>query len=203
MGRKVMEGKIILISGPSGVGKNTLIDAYKKEYGTQITQLVSATTREPRRNNGVMEQDGVEYHFKDQAYFDRTSFLEKNEVFPGKWYGTPLRGVITEISNGHYMLKDLDIEGAMLAKKGLEGRGLGDSVYQIGILPENLQVLKDRMRERDQGIDQARIERAQLEIDLIRDNVEGSYIVINRDLKTAHLDFQKIANSIYQFEERQ
>ena len=194
-----MEGKIILISGPSAVGKNTLIDTYKNEYKDHITQLVSATTRQPRVNNGVMEKDGVEYYFKDAHYFETTAFLEKNEVYPGKWYGTPLEEVATGLQTGHYILKDLDIEGALLAKEKLNELGMSHSTYQVGILPKDLSTLEERMRQRDQNIDQARIERAKLEIDLIKKWIEEPYIVINENLKTAQEQFKKILNSIYQF----
>ncbi|MDE6262804.1 MAG: guanylate kinase, partial [Muribaculaceae bacterium] len=91
-----MAGKVIIISAPSGSGKSTIINALMKEGKLNMQFSVSATNRAPRG----AEQNGVDYHFLSTEEFQQAiaddAFLEYEEVYPGRYYGT-LKSEITRI----------------------------------------------------------------------------------------------------------
>lgn len=106
-----------MISGPSGVGKGTIVKALLQELPT-LHLSISATTRPPR--NG--EVDGVDYYFLARDIFNKmieeNQFLEWAEVY-GNFYGTPLRFVQEELARGNDIILEIDIQGALQVKKKL------------------------------------------------------------------------------------
>ena len=109
-------GLLLVVSGPSGVGKGTLVRALM-ERNDRIKMSVSATTREPRDG----EIDGVHYFFKTEEEFkgmvDRGEFLEYIHVFGSKYYGTPRSFVEQQLENGYDVLLEIDVQGAMKVKQ--------------------------------------------------------------------------------------
>lgn len=109
-------GLLLVISGPSGVGKGTLVNALM-ERNQKIKMSVSATTRAPRPG----EIDGVHYFFKTEEEFkamvDRGEFLEYIHVFGSKYYGTPRSFVEQQLENGYDVILEIDVQGAMKVKQ--------------------------------------------------------------------------------------
>ncbi|MCG8449477.1 MAG: guanylate kinase [Pirellulales bacterium] len=106
-------GKLVVVSGPSGVGKSTVVRKVLDRFDGRLRLSISATTRRPRPG----EQDGVDYHFlSDQEFAQRRAdeqFLESIEVFgQGHWYGTPLSEVSPFLAEGKWVLLEIDVDGA-------------------------------------------------------------------------------------------
>ena len=105
------KGKTFIISGPSGVGKSTILHALM-EKRKNLYFSVSATTRDPRPG----EEDGVHYHFINrdtfQEWIERDEFLEHAE-FVGNFYGTPKRFVDEAMNRGEDVILDIEVQGAM------------------------------------------------------------------------------------------
>ncbi len=110
-------GTLVLVVGPSGSGKNTLINAAREAY-PDLAYSVSATTRAPREG----EKDGVQYHFVSREEFmrevDAGEFLEWAE-YSGNCYGTPRREVLPKIEEGHLIVSDIEVQGARQVRKNL------------------------------------------------------------------------------------
>jgi guanylate kinase len=109
-------GPLIIVSGPSAVGKSTLVERLIAEKSWPLRLSVSATTR-PRRPHEI---DGVQYHFWTRAQFeserDRGAFLEWAEVY-GNYYGTPEREVTPYRNRGEGVLLDIDTQGCAQVKR--------------------------------------------------------------------------------------
>lgn len=135
--------KLVIISGPSGVGKGTVIAKVLEDVDVPIVPCVSATTRAPRPG----EVDGVNYHFISQAEFDKRrdagDFLECFEVFgQGYWYGTPKSAVASSLDEGKWVLLEIDVQGAL--------KVLGDfpDAITIFVRTDSLDELERRLRQR-------------------------------------------------------
>ncbi len=136
-------GKLVVISGPSGVGKSTVVRQVLKRLGDQIRLSVSATTRPPRPG----EQEGVHYYFLSDAEFRRRreagEFLESVEVFGrGHWYGTLWSEVRSSLPQGKWVILEIDVDGA-----GEVLRQFPEAVT-IFIRPESVGELERRLRSR-------------------------------------------------------
>lgn len=156
------KGKIIVIAAPSGCGKSTIINALLEGGDLNLGFAVSATTRPPREG----EVDGRNYYFMtEEAFRDAIAeggFVEFEEVYPGRFYGT-LRSEIERITGqGHNIILDLDVNGA-LGVKSL----YGSEALTIFIAPPSVEELRRRLEfrgtETPEVID-VRIDRAQYEI---------------------------------------
>lgn len=150
----------IVLTAPSGSGKTTIARAISKAI-PELKFSVSATTRPPRED----EIDGVHYHFfSDEAFkaaIDAGDFLEYEEVYPGRFYGTLFRE-IERIDEQGPVLLDIDVKGAMRMKAYA-----GDSALVLFIHPPSLETLKNRLLARGTESPewlQRRIARAELEL---------------------------------------
>jgi guanylate kinase len=156
------KGKIIVLAAPSGCGKSTIISALLDRGDLNLGFAVSATTRPPRGN----ERDGVNYYFLSEEEFrDRIAeggFVEFEEVYPGRLYGT-LRSEIDRItSQGHNIILDLDVNGALRVKQLY-----GNQAMTVFIEPPTIDELRRRLEFRGtetQDVIDVRVDRAQYEI---------------------------------------
>ena len=105
-------GKLLVVSGPSGVGKGTIVSGVTEHLGETVKLSISATTREPRQG----EQDGVHYHFLSGEEFlhrvEKGEFLEYASVH-GHYYGTPRRLVEEALDEGRDVILEIEIQGAL------------------------------------------------------------------------------------------
>ncbi len=169
-----------MVSGPSGVGKTTILHRILAALGAQFS--VSATTR-PR---AAGETDGVDYRFVDEPAFqsmiDRGEFLEYAQVFGRNWYGTPEAPVDEAIAQGRIVILDIDVHGA---KQVRERR---PEVFGIFILPpsetELHRRLADRGREDAEAIER-RFAEAKREIAAAREPGLYDAFVVNDELERA------------------
>lgn len=156
------KGRIIVLAAPSGCGKSTIINGVMEPGDLNLGFSISATTRKPRPG----EVDGVNYYFmSEDAFRDAIAedrFVEYEEVYPGRFYGT-LRSEIDRITDaGHNIILDLDVNGALGVKEIYGNRAL-----TIFIEPPTLETLRKRLESRGTEtpeIIDVRIDRAAYEI---------------------------------------
>lgn len=173
-------GKVIIISAPSGSGKSTIINALMAQGGLNLQFSVSATNRAPRGS----EQNGVDYHFLSTEEFQRAisddAFLEFEEVYPGRYYGT-LKSEIKRIADaGGNVVLDIDVNGGIRVKKQLGGQAIA-----LFIEPPSIEELRRRLTSRatdsPESIEQ-RVERAAYELE---QGKQYDVRIVNDDLVTA------------------
>jgi guanylate kinase len=152
-------GKLIVLTGPSGVGKGTLLQALLKRH-PEIYLSTSATTRSPREG----ESDGVQYYFYTRDRFtegiEKGEFLEWAE-FAGNYYGTPLVPVQNQLQSGRSIMLEIEVEGARQIAK------IFPDALTIFILPPNMAELEARIRHRgteDEAAIARRLDRAVSEL---------------------------------------
>ncbi len=153
-------GKLIVLTGPSGVGKGTLLRSLLQRH-PELYLSVSATTRQPRSG----EVEGEDYFFLTRPQFERMiaqgEFLEWAE-FAGNLYGTPKFAVEDQIRQGQWVILEIELEGAR------QVREFFTDAFRIFILPPSLPELEFRIRNRGTDTEEAiarRLQRAQEEID--------------------------------------
>ena len=171
-------GLLVVISGPSGVGKGTVRKALFNMPKHNLVYSVSMTTREKREG----EVDGVDYYFVSKEEFAKRrkegKFLETAE-FVGNYYGTPLDKVNEQLDSGNEVVLEIEVEGAIQVK-----RKVPDCVM-IFIVPPGKQALYDRLKRRGTENDeviQERIEKANREFKLAH---LYDYIVVNDEVNNA------------------
>ncbi len=142
MSYKMSEGKLIIFSAPSGSGKST-IARYLLESIPELEFSISATSR-PRRKT---EKHGRDYYFLTPEEFirkiDEDAFIEWEEVYPGRYYGTLMSELERIWSRGHHALFDIDVKGGINLKNKFPGRSL--SVF---VQPPDMETLEQRLRAR-------------------------------------------------------
>ena len=183
-------GLIIAVSGPSGVGKGTVLGAVEKALASSdpasVGRSISATTRKPRGE----EKDGVEYYFKSTAEFEKLiadGEIIEYDMYCGNYYGTPAEPVRKMVSEGKVVLFDITIEGSLALK-----RFFPEDAVTIFILPPSMEELEQRLRGRgteEDDVVRARLSQAKLEITRAD---EFEYIVTNRSVEQAEGDILSI-----------
>jgi guanylate kinase len=175
-------GKLIIISGPSGAGKTTLIKRLFDEF-PDLVASVSATTRSPR----PVERDGVDYHFLTPQEFARRrdggEFLECFEVFGrGTWYGTLAAEVAPSLEAGKSIVLEIDVQGAMAV---MERYPQAVTIFVHTGSSDELDELEQRLRKRGTESEESierRLEAARREL-AFADRYR--YQVVNNDVETA------------------
>ena len=175
-------GQLTVLTGPSGVGKGTLVARLLQDH-PQIWLSISATTRAPRAG----EVDGQHYLFLSREAFEARvaagGFLEWAE-FAGNLYGTPRAEVEAELAQGRPVLLEIELEGARQVRRSFpQGR-------QLFLAPPSFEELERRIRGRGTDSEEAisrRLARAQLELEAA---AEFDAVVVNADLEQALRDLE-------------
>ena len=165
--------QLVIISGPSGVGKDTIIDALRERpRDPDYHYVVTCTTRAPRPG----EIDGVSYRFLDRKRFlalrDSGGLLEANEVH-GNWYGTPRAEVRDALVGGHDVILKIDVQGAQQVKERV------DEALLVFIVPPSMEALFARLRARaTETADQLEIRQRNAAIEIARQQ-DYDHVVVN------------------------
>lgn len=176
-------GRLFVLSGPSGVGKGTIINKLLPLLPDMVLSI-SATTRDPRER----EKDGVHYFFVSLEQFKQTiaedGFLEYDGHF-NNFYGTPKKFVYDNLNKGKDVMLEIDVNGALKVKNSYP-----DAVL-IFIKPLTVDVLLSRLKHRNSEDENEIFQRvARIEQEMSQQD-KYDYVVINDDLKTA-------VNEVYQ-----
>lgn len=174
-------GRLLIVSAPSGSGKSTIVNYLMKEHPEfRLAFSVSATSRPPRGE----ERNGVEYYFLTEEEFRRHikagDFLEYEEVYEGRFYGTLKSQVDEKLAAGLNVVFDVDVKGGINIK-----RYYGDKALSVFIQPPSVEALRKRLLGR------ATDDMAQIEERLAKAEYEMTFasqfdrILINDDLDTA------------------
>ncbi|WP_461218944.1 guanylate kinase [Lapidilactobacillus salsurivasis] len=172
------KGMLIVLSGPSGVGKGTVRQAMVAKYGQQFKYSISMTTRQPRPG----EVDGVDYYFRTRDEFETEiangGMLEYAQ-YVGNYYGTPLRYVNQTLEQGQDVLLEIEVKGAMQVRSKVS-----DGVF-IFLTPPDLHILQERIVKRgtdDMATIKRRMQTAREEINLM---TNYDYAVVNDQVELA------------------
>lgn len=190
------KGKLLIFSAPSGSGKTTLVNHLMSEI-PNLAFSVSATTRAPRGE----EQNGVEYYFMSLEEFkqrvENNEFLEWEEVYPGRCYGT-LKAVVEKMQEeGCHVAFDVDVVGGTNIKKFY-----GDKALSVFIQAPSIEVLRERLvnRQTDSMEEiEKRLAKAQWEMDFAQGKFDIT--IINDDLETAKADILEAVQDFLEQEE--
>ena len=186
-----MQNKLIVVSGPSGVGKGTIVKTLIKRR-SDVVESVSCTTRAPRQG----EMHGREYYFLSKEEFERRikedDFLEYDNHF-GNYYGTP-KSFVRETLKEKSVILEIDVVGALNAKKAFP-----ESVL-VMIAPPSEDELKRRLTSRGTESEeeiQNRLQRLTYELSQ-KDKYD--FVIVNDDLEKAIADFSDVVDGKYKNE---
>lgn len=180
------KGLLIVVSGPSGCGKGTILGDVTKEMG--ISYSVSATTRAMREG----EADGVNYHYITKERFEQ--LIEEDKVleyttYCGNYYGTLRDEVESRREQGQDVLLEIEVEGAANVRR------LCPDAVSVFIAPPSVKELERRLRKRGTETDEVIAERVSQAEREIRCASEYDYIIINGELEKAVLDVKSVINA--------
>lgn len=182
------KGKLIICSAPSGSGKSTIVNWLMSEHPElRLAFSISYTTRSPRGS----ERDGVEYFFvtpeEFRAKIAEDAFLEYEEVYPDRFYGTLKEQVERQLSKGQNVVFDVDVKGGINIK-----RHYGDRALSLFIQPPSVEELRRRLVAR--GTDtleviEQRLSKAEYELTFAP---KFDCVVVNDDLDTAKAEALRV-----------
>lgn len=182
------KGKLIVCSGPSGVGKGTIVRRYVEEH-PEVELSVSATTRAPRPG----EEEGVHYYFLSREQFEEEiagDGMLEYASFAGNYYGTPASRVEKALEDGRDVILEIEVQGAMKVKARCP------QALLIFIMPPSFEVLRQRLFGRgteDEAAVARRLSAAAGEMEKAR---AYDYIVVNDDLDRAVSDFGAVITAV-------
>ena len=178
------QGLLIVLSGPSGSGKNTVCDEVKKK-NFNIWESISMTSRKPRKG----EVDGKSYYFVSAEEFEKNikedNMLEYAE-FAGNYYGTPRKSVQKHLDNGEDVILVIEIQGALQIKKKIP------HALFVFLLPPSMRELKRRLIERKTESSEKIMERFETAYKEINELSKYNYVIVNDDIKSAALKLDSI-----------
>ncbi|NCC78769.1 MAG: guanylate kinase [Clostridia bacterium] len=174
-------GLLLVISGPSGAGKGTVCDAYKKHCKNHIWNSVSMTTRAPRAG----EVEGESYYFVSREEFkamiENDEFLEYAEVY-GNYYGTPRAEVEKKLSEGTDVILEIDIQGALNVQENTT-----EGIF-IFILPPSMNELRNRIIGRGSETPESLLTRFKSAYNEINYVNKYNYAITNHTVEQAYQD---------------
>lgn len=183
----MIQGNLFIITAASGAGKTSLVKALLAK-DSHIKLSISHTTRKPR----PLEQDGVHYHFVDDATFltmlEDGAFLESANVH-GARYGTSQAGVDAALAAGHDVILEIDWQGAA------QVREIYPNAISIFILPPSVETLAERLNNRGQDSAEVIAKRVAAAREEMRHLVEFDYVTINDDFDVALHDLLAIVRT--------
>ena len=169
------QGLILVISGPAGSGKGTVVEKLMRLHGDEFALSISCTTREPRHT----EKDGVHYFFITKNEFEQKiregAFLEYAEYVNGNFYGTPADYVQKKLDAGVNVILEIDVQGGLQVKRNHPGTVL------IMLAPPDCVSLEARLRGRGTNTEEdilGRLQRAREELEALP---VYDYLVISYD----------------------
>ena len=184
MANSLKKGTLFVISGPSGVGKGTLVSMLRKNH-PEIKLSVSATTRNPRPG----EINGVHYFFLTKEDFknriESGEFLEWAE-FSGNFYGTNKNFVEKMLKDGHNIILEIDVQGALQVKNKLQ------EAILIFIEPPCFEELKLRLLKRSTETEEEIQKRLAVVKSELQQKQEFNYVIVNDNLDTAFKNLENI-----------
>ncbi|MGR3741651.1 guanylate kinase [Companilactobacillus sp. DQM5] len=182
------KGMLIVLSGPSGVGKGTVRKAMVKKSRIKFDYSISMTTRKMRPR----EREGVDYYFRSKEEFEneiKNGGMLEYAKYVDNYYGTPLKYVQQKLDAGRDVLLEIEVNGAMQVREKMP-----DGVF-IFLTPPDLGSLRERISHRgtedDATIDK-RIEKARQEIELMS---HYDYAVVNDEIPKAVRKIENIIRS--------
>ena len=191
-----MKGKLIIVSAPSGSGKSTIISWLMKHPELRLAFSISCTSRPPRGN----ERNGVEYFFLTPDEFRRRieadEFLEYEEVYEGRFYGTLKSQVEHQLSQGQNVVFDVDVKGGCNIKEYYGSRALS-----IFIQPPSVEELRRRLENRGTDSPEViadRVAKAAYELTFAP---MFDRVVVNDDLETAQQEAYGLVSSFLEIQE--
>jgi len=179
------EGLFFVLSGPSGVGKNTLLSTALKQV-KDVYYLPSITTRPMRPG----ETQGFPYFFETKDVFEKMItagvFLEYKQIHTGDYYGTHLPTIIYAMKNGYDIITDMDVLGCAEVMSRFPG-----NVISIFITPPDLEELRRRLekRESDPAVIENRLKRVAMEMTYAK---KYRHVIINDELERASIELVEI-----------
>ncbi len=189
---KRKRGLLVVISGPSGVGKSTVVRRLFKLY-PDLLMSISMTTRPPRPG----EAHGEHYYFVTGEEFDqkvkKDQFLEWAKVH-GSYYGTPRSWLETELKKGETVVLEVDVQGASSIKKVVESGAMKAAAVFIFLIPPSVDILAFRLKKRkteDQEVVNYRLRAAIAELQVME---KYDYIVVNDKVESAAEKIKAIIN---------
>ena len=188
----MVKHKPLVIVGPSGVGKGTIINRLMQDFENAFGFVVSHTMRDIRQG----EKHGVHYHFTHKAAMEHEihqgKFLEKAEVH-GNYYGTSRMAVEAVMEQGKICLLDIDVQGLVQVKEK-------QPLNSIFIAPPNMEELKKRLVGRNTETPEQiekRLNNAVKEIEVLKKPGMVDHIIVNDNLEEAYLKFKQELEKFY------
>lgn len=182
----IAPGKVVLLTAPSGAGKTTIAKKLLSEL-SWLRFSVSATTRPPR----AQEVHGRDYYFLDNPTFDRYisegQFLEWEEFYNGRRYGTLRSAVEEQLKKAYFVLFDVEVKGAVSLKNVY-----GKQCLSIFIKPPDVQTLRNRLISRgteDEATLATRMQRAEMEL---KQAHKFDKVVVNDDFDMAYAEVEAL-----------
>jgi guanylate kinase len=181
-------GRLFVITGPSGVGKGTLI----RQLLDRVPDLelsVSATTRAPRPG----ERDGVDYHFLSEDEFDRLAAageLLEHATYSGRRYGTPRAEVEPRLRDGRSVVLEIEVQGARQVRESMS------AAVQVFIAPPSPDALRERLEGRATDDPEEIDRRLKVAEEELRARGEFGHVVVNDNLERATDELVGLVRSI-------
>ena len=180
---------MVVISGPSGVGKGTLVGRILDRV-PNIFLSISATTRTPRAG----EVDGANYHFLTTEVFEKSirndDLLEWANIY-GDLYGTPKAPIVQALTEGRTAILEIDVQGAIQVRKKL-----GSQADYVSIMPPSVEELARRLGDRKTETEEAQKKRMDVAAQEIALADSYDYVIINDDLEQATSELETFLRNL-------